>query len=73
MQHRRGPKLGEVLGLACFSYMLARPFSSNQVLIPVLAVLGALGTARLLLSSRRLHPLFYPIIAVQAGPGVPLA
>jgi hypothetical protein len=37
-----------------FGYILARPVSSNQILVPVLAAMGALAVATILLARRRL-------------------
>jgi hypothetical protein len=45
-----------------FGYVLARPVSNNQVLVPVLAAMGALAVGTILVTRRRL-----------AGPLVPVA
>jgi hypothetical protein len=42
------------LGLLLFAYVLARPVSTNQILLPVLAGIGALAAATIVVGSRRL-------------------
>ena len=50
--------------LLLFGYVLARPVSTNQVLVPVLAATGALAAGTLFLARRRLAPPLVPAVFV---------
>jgi hypothetical protein len=47
---------------ALFGYVLARPVSSNQVLVPVLALMGAMAAATIVWRRRRLAAPLLPVL-----------
>lgn len=51
-------------GLLLFGYVLARPVSTNQILVPVLALIGALSAGAIFGARRRLAPPFVPAVVV---------
>src|SRR3954468_16926052 len=48
--------------LLLLGYVLARPVSSNYVLVPVLAAIGALSAGTIVLARRRLAPSLAPVV-----------
>lgn len=63
-----------------FGYVLARPVSSNVVLVPVLAAMGAVAVGAILVCRRRLSPVLLPcllttftfaFVGLAAGPTTP--
>lgn len=54
------------VGVACIVYVILRPVSTNQILIPVLVVLGVTAAIGAFLGRRRLAPELLPLIFVQA-------
>ena len=77
---RTGIGAGRWLAVLLFGYVLARPVSTNQVLVPVLAAIGAMAAGTLLLSRRRLAPPLVPavfatfafaLVGLLAGPANP--
>jgi hypothetical protein len=66
--------------LLLLGYVLARPVSTNSVLVPVLAMLGALSAGTIALARRRLAPQLVPavfvtfafaLVGLLAGPANP--
>ncbi|MGY2002870.1 hypothetical protein [Blastococcus sp. SYSU DS1024] len=62
MKQKLGPWRWAALLL--LGYVLARPVSTNIVLVPVLAALGALSAGTIVLARRRLAPPLVPIVFV---------
>ncbi|MGY2083158.1 hypothetical protein [Blastococcus sp. SYSU DS0539] len=62
MKQKLGPWRWAALLL--LGYVLARPVSTNVVLVPVLAALGALSAGTIVLARRRLAPPLVPVVLV---------
>lgn len=60
----------EVVSLACLAMVLYRPVSNNNVLVPVLGLLGATSAFLVLRHRSALHPLLIPVVLLQAAFGV---
>jgi hypothetical protein len=53
------------IGAACFFYILIRPVSENQILVPVLFAIGVLGAAGVLFGRSKLHGRWFPVVGLQ--------